>query len=134
MIVEPVVLFRYSVSGKPSCLRLLLQWTELCQEMSMAMSSSSNPGCCLRALCTSRRLSPSTLSGAARFARGFLLDEHLFIRRTGIDAAPAMIGWDFSGGGCHPVFDGLVVCKVVINFKSYHIYHLILAVFKRCSS
>merc|ERR1712037_751974 len=33
------------------------------------------------------------------------------IRRTGIDAAPAMIGWDFSGGGCHPVFDGLVVCK-----------------------
>jgi len=33
------------------------------------------------------------------------------IRRTGIDAAPAMIGWDFSGGGCHPVFDGLVVCQ-----------------------
>ena len=37
---------------------------------------------------------------------------HSRFRRTGIDAAPAMIGWDFSGGGCHPVFDGLVVCQV----------------------
>merc|ERR1719400_120020 len=33
------------------------------------------------------------------------------IRASGIDAAPAMVGWDFSGGGCHPVYDGLVVCK-----------------------
>lgn len=33
------------------------------------------------------------------------------IRKSGIDAAPAMIGWDFSGGGAHPVFDGYVVCK-----------------------
>ena len=42
----------------------------------------------------------------------FLIPVSIKPRRTGIDAAPAMIGWDFSGGGCHPVFDGLVVCKV----------------------
>ena len=41
---------------------------------------------------------------------------HSCFRRTGIDAAPAMIGWDFSGGGCHPVFDGLVVCQVSQSF------------------
>jgi len=33
------------------------------------------------------------------------------IRKTGIDAAPAMVGWDFSGGGSHPVYDGYVVCE-----------------------
>ena len=22
-----------------------------------------------------------------------------------------MVGWDFSGGGAHPVFDGYVVCQ-----------------------
>ena len=22
-----------------------------------------------------------------------------------------MVGWDFSGGGCHPVYDGYVVCE-----------------------
>eukprot|EP00092_Neocalanus_flemingeri_P034789 GFUD01037861.1.p1 GENE.GFUD01037861.1~~GFUD01037861.1.p1 ORF type:complete len:898 (+),score=341.47 GFUD01037861.1:69-2762(+) len=33
------------------------------------------------------------------------------IRQTGIDAAPAMVGWDFSGGGAHPVYDGYVVCQ-----------------------
>ena len=33
------------------------------------------------------------------------------IRASGIDAAPAMVGWDFSGGGCHPVYDGYVVCQ-----------------------
>jgi len=33
------------------------------------------------------------------------------IRKTGIDAAPAMVGWDFSGGGAHPVYDGYVVCE-----------------------
>ena len=31
-----------------------------------------------------------------------------------------MIGWDFSGGGCHPVFDGLVVCKV--SQSSIHLW------------
>ena len=31
-------------------------------------------------------------------------------RKLDIDCAPAMIGWEFSGGGCHPVFDGFVVC------------------------
>lgn len=33
------------------------------------------------------------------------------IRKSGIDAAPAMVGWDFSGGGAHPVYDGYVVCQ-----------------------
>jgi len=33
------------------------------------------------------------------------------IRKCGIDAAPAMVGWDFSGGGAHPVYDGVVVCQ-----------------------
>ena len=33
------------------------------------------------------------------------------IRKSGIDAAAAMVGWDFSGGGAHPVFDGYVVCQ-----------------------
>jgi len=33
------------------------------------------------------------------------------LRKLNIDAAPAMMGWDFSGGGCHPVFDGYVVCE-----------------------
>ncbi len=32
-------------------------------------------------------------------------------RKLEIDCAPAMIGWEFSGGGCHPVFDGFVVCE-----------------------
>jgi xeroderma pigmentosum group C-complementing protein len=33
------------------------------------------------------------------------------LRKLNIDAAPAMMGWDFSGRGCHPVFDGYVVCQ-----------------------
>lgn len=33
------------------------------------------------------------------------------LRKLNIDAAPAMVGWDFSGRGCHPVFDGYVVCE-----------------------
>jgi len=33
------------------------------------------------------------------------------VRKTGIDAAPAMVGWEFSGGGAHPVYDGVVVCQ-----------------------
>ena len=33
------------------------------------------------------------------------------LRRTGIDAAPAMVGWDFSDGWNHPVFDGVIVCE-----------------------
>ena len=32
-------------------------------------------------------------------------------KKLNIDCAPAMIGWEFSGGGCHPVFDGFVVCQ-----------------------
>ena len=33
------------------------------------------------------------------------------IRKSGIDAAPAMMGWDFSGGGAHPILHGYVVCE-----------------------
>jgi len=33
------------------------------------------------------------------------------IRKTGIDAAPAMMGWDFSGTFARPVLQGYVVCK-----------------------
>ena len=33
------------------------------------------------------------------------------IRKSGIDAAAAMVGRDFSGGGAHPVYDGVVVCQ-----------------------
>jgi len=33
------------------------------------------------------------------------------LRKLSVDAAPAMMGWEFSGGGCHPVFDGYVVCE-----------------------
>jgi len=32
-------------------------------------------------------------------------------KRLNIDAAPAMVGWDFSGGGSHPVYDGYVVVE-----------------------
>lgn len=32
-------------------------------------------------------------------------------KKLGIDCASAMVGWEFSGGGCHPVFDGFVVCE-----------------------
>ena len=31
-------------------------------------------------------------------------------KKLNIDCAPAMIGWEFSGGGAHPVYDGYVVC------------------------
>ena len=32
-------------------------------------------------------------------------------KKLGIDCAPAMMGWDYHAGGCHPVFDGFVVCQ-----------------------
>ena len=32
-------------------------------------------------------------------------------RKLGIDIAPAMIGWEYNRGGCHPMFDGFVVCE-----------------------
>jgi len=32
-------------------------------------------------------------------------------RKLGIDCAPAMIGFDFHCGGCHPVLDGFIVCE-----------------------
>ena len=32
-------------------------------------------------------------------------------KKLDIDCAAAMVGWEFSGGGCHPVFDGFVVCE-----------------------
>ncbi|XP_067000076.2 DNA repair protein complementing XP-C cells homolog [Anabrus simplex] len=32
-------------------------------------------------------------------------------RKLQIDCAPAMIGFDYHSGGCHPVFDGFVVCE-----------------------
>jgi hypothetical protein len=35
-------------------------------------------------------------------------------KKLNVDCAPAMIGWEFSGGGCHPVFDGFVVCEVTL--------------------
>ena len=34
-------------------------------------------------------------------------------KKLNIDCAPAMIGWEFSGGGSHPVFDGFVVCQEI---------------------
>jgi hypothetical protein len=32
-------------------------------------------------------------------------------KKLNIDCAPAMIGFDFHNGGCHPVFDGYVICE-----------------------
>ena len=32
-------------------------------------------------------------------------------KKLDIDCAQAMIGFDFSGGGSHPVFDGVIVCQ-----------------------
>ncbi|CAG0888199.1 unnamed protein product, partial [Darwinula stevensoni] len=32
-------------------------------------------------------------------------------KKLGIDCAPAMIGWDYHGGGCHPMYDGFIVCQ-----------------------
>ncbi|KAK9496877.1 hypothetical protein O3M35_012904 [Rhynocoris fuscipes] len=32
-------------------------------------------------------------------------------KKLNIDCAPAVVGWEFSGGGSHPVFDGFIVCK-----------------------
>ena len=32
-------------------------------------------------------------------------------KKLDIDCAAAMVGWEFSGSGCHPVFDGFVVCE-----------------------
>ncbi|XP_047545754.1 DNA repair protein complementing XP-C cells homolog isoform X1 [Vanessa atalanta] len=32
-------------------------------------------------------------------------------KKLNIDCAPAMTGFDYNGGYCHPVFDGFVVCK-----------------------
>ena len=32
-------------------------------------------------------------------------------KKLDIDCAAAMVGWEFSGGGCHPVFDGFVICE-----------------------
>jgi len=36
------------------------------------------------------------------------------LRKLDIDAAPAMMGWDFSGG-CHPIYDGVVVCEEFVD-------------------
>ncbi|XP_054263305.1 DNA repair protein complementing XP-C cells homolog isoform X2 [Macrosteles quadrilineatus] len=32
-------------------------------------------------------------------------------RKLDIDCAPAVVGWEFSGGGSHPVLDGFIVCE-----------------------
>ena len=32
-------------------------------------------------------------------------------RKLGIDCAPAVTGFDFHSGGCHPLVDGYVVCE-----------------------
>ncbi len=32
-------------------------------------------------------------------------------KKLGIDCAPALIDFEFSGVGSHPVFDGFVVCE-----------------------
>ncbi|XP_065347263.1 DNA repair protein complementing XP-C cells homolog [Cloeon dipterum] len=32
-------------------------------------------------------------------------------KKLDIDCAPAMVGFDFHCGGCHPVFDGFIVCE-----------------------
>lgn len=34
-------------------------------------------------------------------------------RKLGIDCAPAVVGWEFSGGSSHPVLDGFIVCEEV---------------------
>lgn len=34
-------------------------------------------------------------------------------RKLDIDCAPAVVGWEFSGGSSHPVLDGFVVCEEV---------------------
>ncbi|XP_033647621.1 DNA repair protein complementing XP-C cells homolog [Asterias rubens] len=31
-------------------------------------------------------------------------------RKLGIDCVPAMVGWDYHSGFCHPVLDGYIVC------------------------
>ncbi|XP_015696104.1 DNA repair protein RAD4 isoform X2 [Oryza brachyantha] len=36
-------------------------------------------------------------------------------KRLGIDYAPAMVGFDYRSGRCHPVFDGIVVCSEFKN-------------------
>jgi len=32
-------------------------------------------------------------------------------RKLDVDCAPAVIGFEFNAGGCHPKFDGFVVCE-----------------------
>lgn len=32
-------------------------------------------------------------------------------KKLDIDCAPAVVGWDFHGGGSHPVLDGFIVCE-----------------------
>ena len=36
---------------------------------------------------------------------------HRVARKLGIDAAPALVGFDSHTGGSHPVYDGYVVCE-----------------------
>lgn len=43
----------------------------------------------------------------------FCLGLNRVAKKLNIDCAPAMIGWEFSGGGSHPVFDGFVVCQEI---------------------
>jgi hypothetical protein len=51
-------------------------------------------------ICLQRYLYFVTVPGLNRVAR-----------KLGIDCAPAMIGFDFHCGGCHPVLDGFIVCE-----------------------
>lgn len=32
-------------------------------------------------------------------------------KKLNVDCAPAVVGFDFSGGGSYPVYDGFVVCE-----------------------
>lgn len=32
-------------------------------------------------------------------------------KKLGIDCAPAIVGFEFHSGGCHPVNDGFVICE-----------------------
>ena len=36
-------------------------------------------------------------------------------RKLGVDYAQAMIGWDFHGGGSHPVYVMVVGCGLVVK-------------------
>ena len=65
------------------------------------------------------RLEKSFFRGALRNPACRLLLEsftpcccpHQVARRLKIDAAPAVVGFEYHSGGAHPVYDGVIVCQ-----------------------